>query len=119
MPAVVKSTVGSFSGINDAPDICLCPLETKKSMYSFLSSFAVISFIFYLFRVNPIHASDKRQENALPSGETHKDALTERFASSSMEMRSESGVGTECSLPSLDTAPAKYLFSVSRPASTS
>ena len=31
MPAVVKSTVGSFSGTSDAPGISLCPCFLKKS----------------------------------------------------------------------------------------
>ncbi len=30
--AVVKRTVGSFSGMSEAPLICLWSLETKKSM---------------------------------------------------------------------------------------
>ena len=49
----------------------------------------------------------------------HSQALTYLFASSSMAMKSDIGVGIECFLPSLDTAPAKYLFSVGLPASTS
>jgi hypothetical protein len=34
MPAVVKSTVGSFSGIREAEEITACPLDRKKSRYS-------------------------------------------------------------------------------------
>lgn len=45
MPAVVKRTVGSFSGMTDAPEIWTCPFDTKKSMNNFLSSFAVKLFM--------------------------------------------------------------------------
>ena len=33
MPAVVKRTVGSFSGMTDAPGIILCPLDSKNFKY--------------------------------------------------------------------------------------
>ncbi len=38
MPAVVKRTVGSFSGIREADEMTVCPLERKKSRYSVRSS---------------------------------------------------------------------------------
>jgi hypothetical protein len=38
MPAVVKRTVGSFSGIRDAELMKLCPLDLKKSTYFSLIS---------------------------------------------------------------------------------
>jgi len=45
MPAVVNSTVGSFSGISEADGITACPLDTKKSRYSCRSSLLVMDFI--------------------------------------------------------------------------
>src|SRR3989338_2255962 len=42
MPAVVKSTVGSFSGIKEAEATIVCPLFLKNSRYFSLSSLAVI-----------------------------------------------------------------------------
>ncbi len=45
MPAVVKSTVGSFSGTRDAEAICACPLSLKNPIYALLSSSASISVI--------------------------------------------------------------------------
>ncbi|MPM48641.1 hypothetical protein SDC9_95367 [bioreactor metagenome] len=45
MPAVVNSTVGSFSGISEADGITACPLDTKKSRYSWRSSLLVMDFI--------------------------------------------------------------------------
>ena len=45
IPAVVKSTVGSFSGIRDLPDICIWFFSIKNSMYFFRNSFAFIALI--------------------------------------------------------------------------
>jgi len=42
MPAVVKSTVGSFSGMSDFPLISAWPLALKNSMYFLRSSSIVI-----------------------------------------------------------------------------
>src|SRR5208283_1069031 len=42
MPAVVKRTVGSFSGISDFPEISAWPFPLKKSMYMRLSSLPVM-----------------------------------------------------------------------------
>ena len=42
MPAVVKSTVGSFSGIRDLPEISACPRALKKSRYFRRSSLPVM-----------------------------------------------------------------------------
>ena len=42
MPAVVKRTVGSFSGIRDAFGISLWSFDLKYSMYFFISCFLVI-----------------------------------------------------------------------------
>jgi hypothetical protein len=42
MPAVVKSTEGSFSGTNEAEGMMTCPFERKKLKYTFLSSLVVM-----------------------------------------------------------------------------
>src|SRR5208282_2548426 len=42
MPAVVKRTVGSFSGIRDFPEISAWPFPLKKSIYVRLSSLPVM-----------------------------------------------------------------------------
>src|SRR5271157_4757762 len=42
MPAVVKRTVGSFSGISDFPEISAWPFPLKKSMYARLRSLPVM-----------------------------------------------------------------------------
>jgi len=45
IPAVVKSTVGSFCGTREPPEMTACPLPAKKPRYFCLSSSAVIPWL--------------------------------------------------------------------------
>lgn len=48
MPAVVKSTEGSFSGIREDDGIIACPLDAKKLRYLSLNSYDFIINILYI-----------------------------------------------------------------------
>ena len=46
MPAVVKSTVGSFSGMSEAEGITACPFDLKNDKYISLRDSEVSFFIY-------------------------------------------------------------------------
>ncbi len=58
IPAVVNSTVGSFSGMSDAESMCACPLSSKNLTKASLNCWAsmcsslIIPRMWYLFKYN-------------------------------------------------------------------
>lgn len=66
IPAVVKRTVGSFSGIREAEGIIVCPLSLKKRRKSARSSVVVNDFILFV-NLSPLAGLDCLMSGFVPN----------------------------------------------------